>query len=107
MGSGGIVSAVPYRQPCDYADCRELASVVIPGRGDDDYVCVWHARAEGLCEYDTGSATGCQPACSSRATMVGTYRNGSYGPFRVALCADHVRPMGSRVYPSPLDVVAL
>lgn len=99
--------SVPYRQPCDWADCRELATVTIPGAGDDDYVCAWHARAEGLCEYDTGSEFGCQPVCSSRATVHLTYRNGSYGPFRVALCSEHVRPMRGRVYPSDAELVAL
>lgn len=51
------------------------------------------------CEYDSGSMYDCRSVCGQRATHTVTYRNGSYGPFSVKVCPQHVRPMEGRAYP--------
>lgn len=51
------------------------------------------------CKMDSGSATGCRPVCDRAAEYVVTYHNGSYGPFRVPVCAGHVAAMEGSVFP--------
>jgi len=59
------------------------------------------------CSYDTGSMYGCQPACDKAATTVVTYRNGSSGPLRAAVCDRHTGPMQGRAYPGVISVERL
>lgn len=56
------------------------------------------------CTYDSGSATGCAPACERRATHAVVYRNGSYGPFTAPVCPDHLAAMQARAYPGVVRV---
>ena len=58
------------------------------------------------CEYDSGSATGCQPLCDKPATHLVTYRNGSY-KVESEVCQRHVRFTVARAYPSATTTTAL
>ena len=60
-----------------------------------------------ICDYDTGSATGCMPACSAPATHVVSWDVPCYGTFTATVCARHVRPTKGRALPSDGTVSAL
>ncbi len=63
----------------------------------------WYATLEGpvplsrnRCEWDSGSATDCQPLCSDRAEYTVSYRNGTR--FDVNVCKSHRRSLENRVW---------
>jgi hypothetical protein len=60
-----------------------------------------------VCEYDSGLMFGNVPLCSSPASFTVTYRNGSIGPFTVAVCERHLSATRGRVYPSAVEVAAV
>lgn len=60
-----------------------------------------------MCEMDSGSMYGNRSVCSERATHAVTYRNGSFGPFTVTVCAAHVDWLAARAYPSSVLVDVL
>lgn len=50
------------------------------------------------CAWDTGSATGCRPACDAPADVVVTY-DGYRGPYVTRLCRRHADILPARIWP--------
>lgn len=51
-----------------------------------------------ICQWDSGSATGCAPACSAPARRTVTHE-GYRGPYVSALCDRHAKILPARIYP--------
>lgn len=51
-----------------------------------------------MCVHDSGSATGCRPACDSPAVVEMTH-TGYRGPYAVRLCRRHADRLAGRIYP--------
>lgn len=56
-----------------------------------------------VCSWDTGSMTGCEPACWSPPVAVIVY-DGYRGPYRAPVCARHQRPTLARIQPATYRV---
>jgi hypothetical protein len=51
-----------------------------------------------ICAHDSGSMTGCRPACDQPATRTLTYE-GYRGPYVTRLCDQHADHLPTRVHP--------
>lgn len=60
-----------------------------------------HFTDAARCAWDSGTATGCQPACNDPATHAVTYdAAGHGGPYVTNLCTRHARVLPARIWPA-------
>ncbi len=58
-----------------------------------------------ICTFDAGSMYECVPICDRQAAYTVVYRDGSYGPFRAPICAQHLNAFLGRVHPGHIETI--